>query len=147
MRRVGSVLAISAVALALIPSPASAQTEAPTLGCIPTSDTPFDAGVSGPFPNPDYRVVLFQSVPGVFFQIYATTDDVSSDGLTTFHSSVAPGFYQVAFAARGDFIVLGTVQIGNCTPTSKEQCKNGGWRNFPQFTNEGQCVKFVNRGP
>jgi hypothetical protein len=29
-------------------------------------------------------------------------------------------------------------------PTSKEQCKNGGWRNFPQFKNQGQCVAFVN---
>jgi hypothetical protein len=28
-------------------------------------------------------------------------------------------------------------------PTSKEQCKNGGWRNFPQFKNQGDCVSFV----
>jgi hypothetical protein len=28
-------------------------------------------------------------------------------------------------------------------PTSKEQCKNGGWRNYPQFKNQGQCVTFV----
>jgi DNA-binding beta-propeller fold protein YncE len=32
-------------------------------------------------------------------------------------------------------------------PTTKTQCKNAGWRNFPQFKNEGQCVKFVNHGP
>ena len=31
-------------------------------------------------------------------------------------------------------------------PTSKEQCKNGGWRNFPQFKNQGQCIAFVNHG-
>jgi hypothetical protein len=30
-------------------------------------------------------------------------------------------------------------------PTSKDQCKNGAWRNFPQFKNEGQCIAFVNR--
>jgi len=31
-------------------------------------------------------------------------------------------------------------------PTSKEQCKKGGWRKFtnPSFKNQGQCVKFVN---
>ena len=29
-------------------------------------------------------------------------------------------------------------------PTSKAQCKNGGWRNFPQFKNQGQCIAFVN---
>jgi hypothetical protein len=28
-------------------------------------------------------------------------------------------------------------------PTSKEQCKDGGWLNFPQFKNQGDCVSFV----
>jgi hypothetical protein len=32
-------------------------------------------------------------------------------------------------------------------PTSKEQCKNGSWHNYPQFKNEGQCIAFVNHGP
>lgn len=29
-------------------------------------------------------------------------------------------------------------------PTSKAECKTGGWKNFPQFKNQGQCVRFVN---
>ena len=29
-------------------------------------------------------------------------------------------------------------------PTSKDQCKNGGWRSFG-FRNQGQCVNFVNQ--
>jgi uncharacterized membrane protein len=31
-------------------------------------------------------------------------------------------------------------------PTSKAQCKHGGWRNFtnPKFKNQGQCVSYVN---
>jgi len=31
-------------------------------------------------------------------------------------------------------------------PTSKSQCKHGGWRDFnnPKFKNQGQCVAFVN---
>jgi hypothetical protein len=28
-------------------------------------------------------------------------------------------------------------------PTSKEQCKNGGWRTFGVFKNQGDCVSFV----
>jgi hypothetical protein len=33
-------------------------------------------------------------------------------------------------------------------PTSKDQCKNGGWRGFGDtFKNQGQCVAFVERGP
>jgi hypothetical protein len=31
-------------------------------------------------------------------------------------------------------------------PTSKAQCKDGGWRDYPQFTNQGQCVSFVETG-
>jgi hypothetical protein len=30
-------------------------------------------------------------------------------------------------------------------PTSKDQCKNNGWKAFPQFKNQGQCVSFVER--
>jgi hypothetical protein len=32
-------------------------------------------------------------------------------------------------------------------PASKDQCKNNGWRNFPQFKNQGQCVASVNLTP
>jgi hypothetical protein len=32
-------------------------------------------------------------------------------------------------------------------PTSKDQCKKGGWKAFPQFKNQGRCIAFVNRGP
>jgi hypothetical protein len=31
-------------------------------------------------------------------------------------------------------------------PTSKDQCKNDGWRNFPGFKNQGDCVSFVATG-
>jgi hypothetical protein len=46
--------------------------------------------------------------------------------------------------ASGDFVVVDAPPL----PTSKEQCKRGGWRNFgTRFKNEGQCVAFVQRGP
>jgi len=31
-------------------------------------------------------------------------------------------------------------------PTSKEQCKNGGWRTYGVFKNQGDCVSFVATG-
>jgi hypothetical protein len=31
-------------------------------------------------------------------------------------------------------------------PTDKEQCKHGGWQNYPQFKNQGDCVSFVATG-
>jgi hypothetical protein len=31
-------------------------------------------------------------------------------------------------------------------PTSKEQCKDGGWRSFGVFKNQGDCVSFIATG-
>jgi hypothetical protein len=43
--------------------------------------------------------------------------------------------------------VVGDIQVVDSlpVPTSKDQCKNGGWRNYPAFKNQGQCVAFVVR--
>ena len=49
--------------------------------------------------------------------------------------------------AAGDDPFAVAVSPAPRVPTSKEQCKNGGWRNFPQFKNEGLCIAFVNHGP
>jgi streptogramin lyase len=52
-------------------------------------------------------------------------------------------------AAGPDGAIWFTEAIGNkigrisVVPTSKEQCKKGGWRNFPGFRNQGDCVAFV----
>jgi hypothetical protein len=39
-----------------------------------------------------------------------------------------------------------TVVDAPLRPTSKDQCKNSGWRDFPEFKNQGQCIAFVERG-
>ena len=31
-------------------------------------------------------------------------------------------------------------------PTSKDQCKNGGWKTYGVFKNQGDCVSFVATG-
>jgi Flp pilus assembly pilin Flp len=31
-------------------------------------------------------------------------------------------------------------------PTSVQQCLHGGWRDYPQFTDEASCVRFVTGG-
>jgi hypothetical protein len=47
----------------------------------------------------------------------------------------------------------GPLSSGNITvtdapplPTTKDQCKNGGWRGFGIFKNQGDCVSFVTSG-
>jgi hypothetical protein len=42
----------------------------------------------------------------------------------------------------GDFVVVDAQPF----PTAKDQCKNGGWRSFGVFKNEGACVGFVATG-
>ena len=51
---------------------------------------------------------------------------------------------------RHDRVTAGDIVIHDAAPlpSSKEQCRNGGWRNFgPMFKNQGQCVAYVERGP
>ena len=50
-------------------------------------------------------------------------------------TSPLPGWAQ-------DFVVRDAPNV----PTSKSQCANGGWREY-RFTNQGQCVAYVARGP
>jgi hypothetical protein len=39
-----------------------------------------------------------------------------------------------------------TVTDAHKLPTSKNQCKSGGWRNYGIFKNQGDCVSFVATG-
>ncbi len=112
MRRVGLVLAISAVALTLIPGPATAQSEEPTLGCIPTSDTPFQTGLVGPL---DPFSTLFLATGPPVPTIVDSTRTVNPDGTAWFAAGIGPGIYDVVLVRRGTFFEpLGTLQIGNC---------------------------------
>jgi hypothetical protein len=44
----------------------------------------------------------------------------------------------------GTALPAGAVVVVPLPPTSKEQCKNGGYAFFG-FENQGQCIKFVNQ--
>ena len=57
--------------------------------------------------------------------------------------SSSPGFAVDFSLVSGDLVVHDAQPF----PTSKDQCKNGGWRNFGStFKNQGQCVSFVATG-
>jgi hypothetical protein len=61
----------------------------------------------------------------------------------------APGHPNVDFHRFDEFFTSGTPLVcmaAPAGPTSKAQCKKGGWRRFtnPSFKNQGQCIKFVN---
>jgi hypothetical protein len=46
------------------------------------------------------------------------------------------------FSFTGDIVITGAPSL----PTSKDQCKNGGWQTFGVFKNQGDCVSFVETG-
>jgi hypothetical protein len=71
------------------------------------------------------------------------TDLPSGDlirAIPTTTSACAPIGTAVSFdVISGDVVVTDAPAL----PTSKDQCKNGGWRDFGVFKNQGDCVSFV----
>ncbi|MDQ3076263.1 MAG: hypothetical protein M3Q34_04000 [bacterium] len=60
-----------------------------------------------------------------------TFDVVVSDGVLTDSQTIT--------------IMVSAVVVPPTTPTTKDQCKNGGWMNFgTMFKNQGQCVSYTN---
>ncbi len=49
-------------------------------------------------------------------------------------------------ADLSNIMVNGLTQVPVAGPTTKDQCKKGGWQSFssPSFKNQGQCVSFFN---
>jgi hypothetical protein len=60
--------------------------------------------------------------------------------------STSPPNCGVPGPVNGPFRVFGDIIVTAALPASKEQCKNGLWRDFPEFKNQGQCIAFVERG-
>ena len=58
---------------------------------------------------------------------------------SAYPAGFTPGFVDVSANDFGDVVVTDSPAV----PTSKDQCKNGGWRSFPGFKNQGDCVSFV----
>jgi hypothetical protein len=54
-----------------------------------------------------------------------------------------PFFFPDFTNEAGDVVVTETPSI----PTTKNQCKSGGWLTFGVFRNQGACVSFVARNP
>jgi len=117
--------------------------------------------------SPRFDVV---TTNGLFFLgCNNVTPTINANGTATYTftaATIAAGGNQVPFPTGTiqaiDILidVQGTADVSNitvngvlqvpeaATPTSKEQCKNGGWKTFtnPSFKNQGDCVSFVATG-
>ena len=56
-----------------------------------------------------------------------------------------PGHEDVEAAYTG-MLQAAAESIGGDYLISKDQCKNGGWRGYGVFKNQGDCVSFVATG-
>jgi hypothetical protein len=81
--------------------------------------------------------VLTFSTPLALISDHSVDGHFSYDLMTTRYGGDPTLFY------RGESVVVDGPGPG---PTAKEQCKNGGWRNFGVFKNQGDCVSFVATG-
>ena len=76
------------------------------------------------------------------------TDSPSGDLIRAFPTARSPGDCSPLGTAvdfrvdSGDIVVVDAPAL----PTSRDQCKNSGWKAFGVFKNQGQCVSFVATG-
>jgi hypothetical protein len=87
--------------------------------------------------------------------VLVTVVDNSPGGVDTFAATVGIGtaFTSDPGCSRpvplvGAPLVTGDIVVHDAQPfpTSKDQCKNGGWRTYGVFKNQGDCVSFVASG-
>jgi hypothetical protein len=73
--------------------------------------------------------------------------DVAFEDPSFSHGSfvLGPGSHSITIVVIADPFGFGSGYI-RVDSLNKEQCKNGGWRNFPGFKNQGDCVNFVATG-
>jgi hypothetical protein len=76
----------------------------------------------------------------IFVAQYGDNTYSGGYGLLSMDSGTTWSDFQGAFS-------LGFKTYVESEPTSIAQCKNGGWRDFPQFKNQGECIAFVKHGP
>jgi hypothetical protein len=76
-------------------------------------------------------VSAFDAARGGFFSVGGSSDGPSTDYLYGFSGPPGSGVQQLAVT---------------CAPASKAECKDGGWRSFGVFRNQGDCVSYVATG-
>jgi hypothetical protein len=93
------------------------------------------------------RATVGTDLVGGFLVFFEDSDGAGQDRFFPVETGAAPSVcppdpLRPLVPISGDI----TVHDAPALPTSKEQCKNGGWRQFG-FKNQGQCVAFVERRP
>jgi hypothetical protein len=115
-----------------------------------TSGTTTVTGSKSPAPRPSgsftcggagFASVLARGEPYTA-TIHTPSGNFHDEGLTTVRASVS----ESGAATLTESFTSSLAEAVLIVPTSKAQCKKGGWRAYPQFKNQGRCVRFVVTG-
>lgn len=83
------------------------------------------------------------------FQFDRTLEDDWLDGFEVVGIEVGIGSgWNGSFLSYADYVTINDTAFDfelELDPTTKEECKDGGWEDFG-FSNQGQCIRFVNTG-
>jgi hypothetical protein len=74
---------------------------------------------------------------------YQATINTSTGNYADQGTSSATVFTGPTSAGLGEGFTSSLAQPVLIAPTTKDQCKNNGWKAFPQFKNQGQCVSSL----
>jgi hypothetical protein len=137
------VLALVAVALLGAPAPASAQ---PTLTLArDCSRFPplhgLSLRLSGFPPTTLFQGTLARPTGSVLGPVGLITDPAGSFSIGPFTDESA-GTWTATITWSGGTLVQ-SLFVDRAPPATAEQCKDGGWRTFGVFRNQGDCVGFV----
>lgn len=137
---VATIAGPSAFDVAITPNGASAYVTPVTFG-IPVIDTATNT-VSTTIPFLAVAPAGIEIQPGGAFAWVAHGLTGSVDLFATATNTPA-----TSIATGGQPVDIAFVVKTPAGPTSKEQCKNGGWATFtnPTFMNQGQCIAYVNQ--
>jgi hypothetical protein len=156
MRRLVPTAAIAAAALLLVTASASAAT--PTLTVQPTCSKSatgeqrygVDISLTGLAPNAEFIGGLeftYIDPPGSTTGGSVGPGTLTADANGSFAISWTEGtptIFTATVVYQGQTLTK-TVTV-TCQPTTTADCKNGGWKTYGVFKNQGDCVSFVATG-
>jgi hypothetical protein len=131
-------------------------------GQNPTGQASFRSGVIGPIDGPATCLAVSGNVGVVNLQTpqfgvvsFEIVDNAGSgqpdtiEGRATgLNEGRSPTDCSPLPNGLSEIVVEGDVAVVDAPPlpTAKDQCKNGGWRTYGIFKNQGDCVSFVATG-
>jgi hypothetical protein len=144
--RTKMLVAVASLAVAAMLASPGVSTAAPTLTLQKNCSLypPFhgiDVSLSGFPPNTPFAGTLEFPGGGTAGPATFSTDSAGNLAIGPFGSELA-GVFKVTIVWSGGTLTE-SLDVNCALPTSTAECKNGGWKTYGVFKNQGDCVSFV----